>query len=57
VVRAGGLDVAGLHDCFRAAALHRALMERKQSPGFNAKTLNVVEDATPLMKRVPGGPG
>lgn len=36
------------------AALYRALMERKQSPEFNAKTLNVVEDATPLMRRVHG---
>lgn len=36
------------------AALHKALMERQQAPAFNAKTLNVVDDATPLMKRVHG---
>lgn len=48
--------VRGLHlhmeDDREIAALYRALVERKQSPGFNAKTLNVVEDATSLMRRV-----
>ncbi|MDF1671593.1 MAG: DUF5906 domain-containing protein [Roseovarius sp.] len=43
-----------MEDDRNIAALHRALMEREQSPDFNAKTLNVVEDATPLMKRVHG---
>lgn len=50
--------VGELHDYMEdenhIAALHKALMERKQASAFNAKTLNVVEDATPLMKRVHG---
>ncbi|GGO61723.1 hypothetical protein SAMN05444398_11758 [Roseovarius pacificus] len=50
--------VGGLHEFMqddrKIAALYRALMERKQSPGFNARTLNVVDDATPLMRRVHG---
>lgn len=45
---------AFMEDDRNIAALYRALMEREQSPGFNAKTLNVVEDATPLLKRVHG---
>ena len=43
-----------MEDDRNIAALYRALMEREQSPAFNAKTLNVVEDATPLMRRVHG---
>lgn len=36
------------------SGLYRALMEREISPDFSAKTLNVNDDATPLMKRVLG---
>ncbi len=50
--------VAALHEFMeddrKVLALYKALMMRKQSKGFNAKTLNVVEDSTPLMKRVHG---
>ncbi len=43
-----------MEDDRNIAALYRALMEQEQTPGFNAKTLNVVEDATPLVRRVHG---
>ena len=43
-----------MEDDRNIAALYRALMERQQAPDFNAKTLNVVDDATPLMKWVHG---
>lgn len=43
-----------MEDDRNIAALYRALMDRKQSRDFNAKTLNVVDDPTPLMKRVHG---
>ena len=36
------------------AGIYRALLQRQLQPGFSAKTLNIVEDATPLMKRVHG---
>ncbi|MXQ09549.1 hypothetical protein GQ651_17015 [Alphaproteobacteria bacterium GH1-50] len=39
------------------AGLYKSLMTRTLSEGFSAKTLNVVEDATPLMKRVHGAHG
>ncbi|NNF05442.1 MAG: hypothetical protein HKN21_01650 [Candidatus Eisenbacteria bacterium] len=36
------------------AGLYKALMDRKLSDDFSAKTLNVIKDATPLMKKVHG---
>lgn len=36
------------------SAVYRALMQRELSDEFNAKTLNVVKDATQLMKRLQG---
>jgi hypothetical protein len=36
------------------SAFYAELMARRQSDGFSVKTLNVVRDATPLMKRIQG---
>ena len=43
-----------MKDPLQLACLYRALMERTHSDGFSAKSLNVVKDATLLMKRVQG---
>ncbi len=43
-----------MQDDAAMSALYLALMRRELSEGFSAKTLNVDEDATPLMKRVMG---
>lgn len=45
---------AEMEDDQAIASLYLALMKRKLTEGFSAKTLNIVEDATPLMKRVMG---
>lgn len=47
----GALKLAMTDDAF-VASVHKSLIERQLSDGFNAKTLNAIEDATPLMKRV-----
>ena len=49
----GRLRTSMTDDAF-IVALYKDLMHRKLSKGFSAKTLNVVEDSTPLMARVQG---
>ena len=36
------------------ATLYADLMQRQLAEGFSAKTLNIIEDATPLMKQIQG---
>ena len=43
-----------LEDDNNIASFYTALMQRRLSEGFSAKTLNIVEDATPLMEQIQG---